>query len=55
MYPHYMITIRICMVIAVIKYSFYSLSSYEVMGVLDYNLSLYARLNNAIVTIWKLK
>jgi hypothetical protein len=31
------------------------LSVYEVMNVLDYYLNLYARLNNVIITICKLK
>jgi len=47
--------IRIRVVIAVNKYSYYSLSTYKVMSVLNYYLNLYARLNSAIITIYKFK
>jgi hypothetical protein len=33
----------------------YPLSAYEVMNVLGYYLNLYARLNNVVITIYKLK
>jgi hypothetical protein len=46
----------ICIIIcAVIKYGYYPLSAYKVMNVLNYYLNLYAILNNALITICKLK
>jgi hypothetical protein len=52
-YPHpcCMITIRIIAVITVSKCCYYSLSAYEVTNVLNYYLKIYARLNNAVVTL----
>jgi hypothetical protein len=35
--------------------SYYHLSVYEVIDFLNYYLNIYARLNNAVITIWKLK
>jgi len=49
-YPHHAITIYIR---AVIKCD-YALFAYEVMSILDYYLNLYARLNNAVISICKL-
>jgi hypothetical protein len=39
----------------IIKCGYYPLSAYETMNVLNYYLNLYAKLNNAIITICKLK
>jgi hypothetical protein len=39
----------------VIKCGYYPLSTYEVIGSLDYYLNLYERLNNVVIIIWKLK
>jgi hypothetical protein len=39
----------------VIECGYYPLSTYEVIGGLDYYLNLYERLNNAVITICKLK
>jgi len=36
----------------VIKYDYYPSSVYKIMRVLNYYLNLYARLNNAVITIW---
>jgi hypothetical protein len=47
--------IHICAIIIVIKYDYYLLSTYEVMGVFHYYLNLYARLNNAAITICMLQ
>jgi hypothetical protein len=47
--------ICIHVIIAVNKYSYYSLSTYKIMSVLNDYLNLYVRLNNIIITIYKLK
>jgi hypothetical protein len=41
--------------IMVIKCDYYSLSAYAVMTILNYYLNLYANLNNAVITKYKLK
>jgi hypothetical protein len=50
-----MIIIFIRKIIIMIKYGYYSLTTYEIIDVLDYNLNKHARLNNTVITICKLK
>jgi hypothetical protein len=39
----------------IIKCSYYPLSAYEVLSVLNYYINLYARLTNVVIIICKLK
>jgi hypothetical protein len=50
-----LLCICICAFIVVIKCGYYSLSVYAAMTILDYYQNLYVSLNNAVITIYKLK
>jgi hypothetical protein len=49
------IRIRITRLLSASAQLLHLFSAYEVIDILNYYLNLYARLNNAIITIYKLK
>jgi hypothetical protein len=54
-YPHHVIIIHIRVFIAIIKCCYYPQFLYHVICVLDYCLNQHARLNNAVIIIYKHK